>query len=216
MLVHFDIYPGNIFEGQTFKDAIEKMKSRYNLGKVIIVSVKGMMSRNNIEVVENSGYEFIVGKSIKQIQKVDIFDGEFEEITKGIKYREIEYEGKRLLIIYSEEREKKDRNDRIRLIEKAKKMLEEGNVESKDKRGARKYIKEQTKQRYMLDIEKIERDEKCDGYYGITTNTKLTPKQILEQYHTLWKVEETFRTLKNYLEIRPVFHWTKKGKREFF
>jgi len=28
------------------------------------------------------------------------------------------------------------------LIEKAKKMLAEGNVESKDKRGARKYIKE--------------------------------------------------------------------------
>lgn len=89
-------------------------------------------------------------------------------------------------------------------------MLEEGNVESKDKRGARKYIKEQTMQRYMLDIEKIERAEKCDGYYRIITNTKLTPKQILEQYHTLWKVEETFRTLKNYLEIRPVFHWTKK------
>jgi len=26
----------------------------------------------------------------------------------------------------------------------------------------------------------------------------------------LWKVEETFRTLKNHLEIRPVFHWTEK------
>jgi transposase len=42
------------------------------------------------------------------------------------------------------------------------------------------------------------------------TNTKLNPKQILEQYHTLWKVEETFRTLKNYLETRPIFHWTPK------
>nr|WP_276318624.1 hypothetical protein [Marinitoga lauensis] len=42
------------------------------------------------------------------------------------------------------------------------------------------------------------------------TNTKLSPKEILEQYHTLWKVEETFRTLKNYLETRPVFHWTPK------
>lgn len=210
MPVSFEIYPGNTFEGHTFKDAIETMKSRYNLGKVILVSDRGMMSRNNIEVVENSEYEFIVGKSIKQLKKLDIFEGEFEEISEGIKYREIGYEEKRLLIIYSEERAKKDKNDRNRLIEKAKKMLAEGNVESKDKRGARKYIKEQTKQKYKLDIDKIERDKKYDGYYGIITNTKLNPKQIIEQYHTLWKVEETFRTLKNHLEIRPVFHWTEK------
>lgn len=61
MPVSFDIYPGNTFEEHTFKDAIEAMKRRYNLGKVILVSDRGMMSRNNIEVVENSGYEFIVG-----------------------------------------------------------------------------------------------------------------------------------------------------------
>ena len=56
----------------------------------------------------------------------------------------------------------------------------------------------------------VQSDEKHDGYYGIITNTELNPKQILAQYHTLWKVEETFRTLKNYLETRPIFHWTEK------
>ncbi|WGS64365.1 IS1634 family transposase [Marinitoga aeolica] len=210
MPVSFDIYAGNTFEGHTFKDSIEKMKKEYQLGKVIVVADRGMMSKKNIEVVENSNYEFIVGKSIKQIKKVNIFEGEFIEIAKGIEYREVEYENKRLLIIHSEERAKKDRADRLRLIEKAKKMLEEGNIDSKSKRGAKKYLKEQNKQNYTLDINKIQNDEKYDGYYGIMTNTKLNPKQILEQYHTLWKVEETFRTLKNYLETRPVFHWTPK------
>jgi hypothetical protein len=73
------------------------MKKRYQLGKVIVVSDRGMMSRTNMEIVENSDYEFIVGKSIKQLKKVDIFDGEFTEISKGIEYREIEYEGGRNL-----------------------------------------------------------------------------------------------------------------------
>ncbi|PNR99233.1 hypothetical protein X927_06060 [Petrotoga mexicana DSM 14811] len=163
MPVSFDIYPGNTFEGHTFKDTIELMKKRYQLGKVIVVSDRGMMSKTNMEIVENSDYEFIVGKSIKQLKKVDIFDGEFTEISKGIEYREIEYGGKRLLIIHSKERAEKDR-----------------------------------------------KGEKYDGYYGIITNTQLNPKQILEQYHTLWKVEESFRTLKNYLETRPIFHWTQK------
>ncbi|PNR99033.1 hypothetical protein X927_06775 [Petrotoga mexicana DSM 14811] len=210
MPVSFDIYPGNTFEGHTFKDTIEAMKNRYQLGKVIVVSDRGMMSRTNMEIVENSDYEFIVGKSIKQLKKVDIFDGEFTEISKGIEYREIEYEGKRLLIIHSKERAEKDRKDRIRLIEKAKKMLKDGNIESKSKRGAKKYLKTKNEVDYTLDIEKIEKDEKYDGYYGIITNTQLNPKQILEQYHTLWKVEESFRTLKNYLETRPIFHWTQK------
>jgi len=210
MPVSFDIYPGNTFEGHTFKDTIEAMKNRYQLGKVIVVSDRGMMSRTNMEIVENSDYEFIVGKSIKQLKKVDIFDGEFTEISKGVEYREIEYEGKRLLIIHSKERAEKDRKDRIRLIEKAKKMLKDGNIESKSKRGAKKYLKTKNEVDYTLDIEKIEKDEKYDGYYGIITNTQLNPKQILEQYHTLWKVEESFRTLKNYLETRPIFHWTQK------
>ena len=210
MPVSFDIYPGNTFEGHTFKDTIEVMKKRYQLGKVIVVSDRGMMSRTNMEIVENSDYEFIVGKSIKQLKKVDIFDGEFTEISKGIEYREIEYEGKRLLIIHSKERAEKDRKDRIRLIEKAKKMLKDGDIESKSKRGAKKYLKTKNEVDYTLDIEKIEKDEKYDGYYGIITNTQLNPKQILEQYHTLWKVEESFRTLKNYLETRPIFHWTQK------
>ncbi|PNR88897.1 hypothetical protein X925_04835 [Petrotoga sp. 9T1HF07.CasAA.8.2] len=210
MPVSFDIYPGNTFEGHTFKDTIEAMKKRYQLGKVIVVSDRGMMSRTNMEIVENSDYEFIVGKSIKQLKKVDISDGGFTEIVKGIEYREIEYEGKRLLIIHSEERVEKDRKDRIRLIEKAKKMLKDGNIETKSKRGAKKYLKTKNEVDYTLDIQKIEKDEKYDGYYGIITNTQLNPKQILEQYHTLWKVEESFRTLKNYLETRPIFHWTQK------
>jgi transposase len=210
MPVSFDIYPGNTFEGHTFKDTVETMKKRYNIGKVIVVSDRGMMSRKNIEIVENSDYEFIVGKSIKQIKKLNVFEGEFIELSEGIKYKEMQYEGKRLLIIYSQERAKKDKRDRLRLIEKAKKMLEDGSIESKSKKGARKYLKEESKQDYTLDIEKIEKDEKYDGYYGIITNTELNPKQILAQYHTLWKVEETFRTLKNYLETRPIFHWTEK------
>ncbi|WP_158584813.1 IS1634 family transposase [Petrotoga sp. Shatin.DS.tank11.9.2.9.3] len=210
MPVSFDIYPGNTFEGHTFKDTIEAMKKRYQLGKVIVVSDRGMMSKTNMEIVENSDYEFIVGKSIKQLKKVDIFDGGFTEIAKGIEYREIEYEGKRLLIIHSKERAEKDRKDRIRLIEKAKKMLKDGNIETKSKRGAKKYLKTKNEVDYTLDIQKIEKDEKYDGYYGIITNTQLNPKQILEQYHTLWKVEESFRTLKNYLETRPIFHWTQK------
>jgi transposase len=31
---------------------------------------------------------------------------------------------------------------------------------------------------------------------------------VLDAYHTLWKIEESFRVMKSTLEVRPVFHWT--------
>ncbi len=31
---------------------------------------------------------------------------------------------------------------------------------------------------------------------------------MLDAYHTLWKIEESFRVMKSTLEVRPVFHWT--------
>lgn len=31
---------------------------------------------------------------------------------------------------------------------------------------------------------------------------------ILDAYHSLWKIEESFRIMKSTLEVRPIFHWT--------
>ena len=55
----------------------------------------------------------------------------------------------------------------------------------------------------------IRKDERFDGYYAIETSERnLTPQDILEAYHHLWKIEESFRIMKTNLEVRPVFHWT--------
>ena len=52
---------------------------------------------------------------------------------------------------------------------------------------------------------------KWDGFYGIqTSSNSLSPKDVIENYHQLWKIEESFRELKNHFETRPIFHWTPK------
>ena len=39
---------------------------------------------------------------------------------------------------------------------------------------------------------------------------------VLDAYHTLWTIEESFRVMKSTLEVRPVFHWTPKRIRGHF
>src|SRR5690606_12012721 len=57
----------------------------------------------------------------------------------------------------------------------------------------------------------IAADEKFDGYYAIQTSLlDLKAEKVLEAYHTLWKIEESFRIMKSTLEVRPIFHWTER------
>ena len=57
---------------------------------------------------------------------------------------------------------------------------------------------------------KIEEDAAWDGLKGYLTNTKLPAEQIYTAYHNLWTVELAFRIAKSKLEVRPMFHFTRK------
>ena len=43
-----------------------------------------------------------------------------------------------------------------------------------------------------------------------TSELSMTVTEILGAYHSLWKIEESFRIMKTTLETRPIFHWTVK------
>jgi transposase, IS4 family len=49
-----------------------------------------------------------------------------------------------------------------------------------------------------------------DGYYAVQSSEQLSAEQILSGYHSLWKIEESFRIMKHTIEVRPVYHWTEK------
>ena len=45
---------------------------------------------------------------------------------------------------------------------------------------------------------------------GYITNTDLPGKAVYDEYSGLWQVERAFRITKGTLELRPMFHFTKK------
>lgn len=62
----------------------------------------------------------------------------------------------------------------------------------------------------VISEDKIKEDSQWDGLKGYITNTSITPKEVVEQYHGLWVVERAFRVTKGNLEARPIFHFTEK------
>lgn len=73
-------------------------------------------------------------------------------------------------------------------------------VSSKDKSG------KNVKPTIEIDAKKVDEDLKLAGYnLMVTSELKMSPQQVYETYHHLWKIEESFRITKSYLDARPVF-----------
>lgn len=61
-----------------------------------------------------------------------------------------------------------------------------------------------------INYEKLEKDAKWDGLKGYLTNTNISVNDVYDAYHNLWHVERAFRISKSKIEIRPMFHFTRR------
>jgi len=217
--IGYKIFEGNTYEGATFSHAIDTLKKTYQIDKIIIVADRGMLSKANIEHTVKADYDYIIGERLKslphQVQEFLLDKEQYkyewkyldnDQKSVHIKYTTLEYGLRTIICTYSERRAKKDKHKREERIEKAKKLLK--NPSSLKSKSYRYFIKSTSKDTYILNEAKIKKHEKYDGLMAISTNTDLNTTEVLEQYKQLYKIEQSFRTFKSHLEVRPMFHWT--------
>ena len=220
--IGYRLYSGDQYEGHTFKDAIALLKKEYQIENIIVVADRGMLSKNNIDIVENQNkYEFIVGERLKtlpnqiksKLTTLDNYTKQWSYDKNGasivLKYTTLNYNGRTIIGTYSSKRATKDRKDREEKLKKATQLLQ--SPSQIDRKSARFYLKKEHDSKYALDLKKIEQDQKYDGFLCIATNNKsLRVTTILDHYRHLFQIEQTFRTFKTHLETRPMYHWTPK------
>ena len=72
--------------------------------------------------------------------------------------------------------------------------------------------KEDIKITPTLDLKAIKEAKKFAGYNLIVTSeVDLDPQKIYSIYHGLWRIEESFRITKSYLQVRPVYLQTRES-----
>jgi transposase len=208
----YSINEGNKYEGHTMLPVIEDFVIKFNLSDFVIVADSGMINKENIALLEEKNYKYILGARIKNesrqitdwILLQDKSDNTFYEYQKN--------EKSRLLVGYSTQRAKKDAYNREKGLRRLEKEYKSGLI-TKDKinkRGYNKFLKIGKDVVVEIDYEKVKSDEQWDGLKGYITNTNLSGCAICEQYSDLWQIERAFRITKGTLELRPMFHFTKK------
>lgn len=216
--VGYQLYKGDTYEGHTFIDQVERLKKEYQIDRLILVADRGMLSEASRQVVNENGYEFILGERLRSLPKqvkekmLNLSTYELEWVSSAqvpvvVRYRTFKYEGRTIITTYSQKRADKDRKERDEKIARAAQLIKHP---SQLKNKARRfYLKQDGKDQYVLDTEKINNTAQYDGFLAITTNaTNIDATQVLDHYHHLFQIEHSFRTFKSYLETRPMFHWT--------
>lgn len=214
--IGYDVYPGNQFDGHTIRSALRRVSRRYNVSDVVFIADNAMMSKNNVKLLEDNGFKYIMAASIKNMPhamkdkildtgnyKKDIFDTEY---TKN----------QRLVVSYSPDRARKDKVDREKNIQQIKKRLTRKSKISKSKLGKigkSKYLMVDGEAEVSIDYETIRADAEWDGLKGYFTNIPrklLSAHEVIQKYSELWQVEKAFRVSKSDLQMRPIYHYKRE------
>jgi transposase len=207
-----EVFEGNKNDVTCFQEIIDKISSKFKLGKVVLVGDRGMISKKNISYLEGEGYEYILGYRMRTIPEQDrhqVFSSSSFEGLKGssLQYKETTYNEKRLIVCYNPDRAEKDKKHREEILERLKKKIQTGKLASIiDNQYYKRFLRIRG-EKPSIDEEKVERDAQYDGMFVLTSNTSLSGPEVVMSYKDLWQVELAFRQLKSELEIGPIYHW---------
>ena len=205
------IYNGRQYEGFAMIPMIDDFKQCFNISEdFVVVADSGLMNKNNVALLQQTGYKYILGARIKN-ESTTIKQWILSLETKDKSCYEYRYQnGERLIVNYSEKRASKDAYNRNRGVARLKQAYKSGHITKQqvNKRGYNKFLEISKDIEVCISEQKIAEDRKWDGLKGYITNTDLNAERIIEEYHGLWVVERAFRISKGTLEMRPMFHFT--------
>jgi len=204
----YEIFEGKQYEGHTLLPVVEGFKARYKLEELVVIADAGLLSNDNIRLLQSKGYQYIIGARIKnetaQMQQKILANKPGN--GQNICLHKDEYT--RLVVSYSTARATKDAANRKRGLEKLEKQIASGKLTKANinNRGYNKYLCLTGDVKITINKQKYEQDAVWDGLKGYITNTTLKTDQIIENYRELWQIEKAFRISKTDLQIRPVYH----------
>lgn len=232
--IGYELFAGNTAEVKTLIGCMQRWQLSLNVEKVSFVADRALCSRANLATLEQAPWSYVVAmplrRSLKAHQQAQILRtalaAPIEVEGELVWMREFDWEGRRLIVTYSSKRAHKDLADRQALLQRLQAKL--GKVNPKidpttgeikpPKANARKLITNSGYLRYIqhadeagvfvIDDDKIDAEAAWDGLHAIVTNDRTaSAAELLARYRRLWVIEESFRTIKHSLAVRPIYHF---------
>ncbi len=217
--VGYQLFPGNTYEPHSLPVILEKLKIKYHITRVVLVADRGIITKDNLAELHKARMEFILGMklwSMTAAWQAKVMDrSHYRALNKdgSLLMREMEYQGNRLIVTWSQERAERDAFVREEIVKKIREQLDKKNPKPKQfvtHKGYRQFLKGLNEGTPVVDEQAITAARERDGFFGVLTNvaaTTLRDEEVYDRYRDLWRVEDAFGEIKGPIQTRPMFHW---------
>ena len=206
------VFAGNKAETTTLIPVLSAFVARHGVTDLVVVADAGMLSAGNLNALEDAGFGFIVGSRITKApyDLAGHFERHGNHFTDGQVLESARDMGtgtskraRRVVYQWKFKREQHDNRAINAMVTKAEKVADGSRPMRRDRfvkiTGATKGV----------DWALVERARQLAGLKGYVTNlpaTVMDGPAVIDAYHDLWRVEQSFRMTKSDLRARPVFH----------
>jgi len=214
-----EMWPGNTADVGVLVPVIDRLRSRFAIGRVCVVADRGMISGPTIAALEERGLEYVLGareRTDTLVRSVVLADKKpftplCIERAGGAQTqlfaKEVKVEGRRYIVCRNEAEAAKDAADRQAIVTALDQQLKRGDKALIGNSAYRRYLRTTSDRRtFEIDPGKLADEARYDGIFVLRTNARLTPLQAVLRYRDLIQVEALFRTAKALMRTRPIYH----------
>lgn len=190
----YQVFAGNTFEGKTMLLVVETFISAHQQTRPIIVADAVMLDEERLAELRGKKLSYFVGAQlanadiglVKQIHS--ILNGKHGAIARfSSRHGE-------LVCDFSLKRYKKELNELNKLVQKAEELVAKQSLKVKAQ-----FVKKITKEKIEFNTVLIEKKRMLLGIKGYCTNLseqQLPNEMVIDRYHQLWHIEQSFRMSK--------------------
>lgn len=233
--IGYKLFPGNHVDQTTLRPALKKNVLSLDLGRVIIVADGGLNSDKNIAAVLQSKNGYILSrstrKSAKDVKRWILDEEGYEwnekrtfKVKSMIRERTVTDESgqkmdikEKLVCYWSKKHYDKELRENRKFIDYLDEVIRNPDKLKDKPRKIERFLKKEildkvtgkpanAKIKMSIDMAKVREYMDLFGYYTIMTSEVEKPnREIIDKYHGLSRIEDSFRITKSDLEGRPVY-----------
>jgi hypothetical protein len=222
-----EFWPGNTTDAKTLLPVVKRLRGRFGIEQVCVVSDRGMISDTTVAALEDEhpGLKYILGARLRSDHevrdKVLSWPGAYHQVhgprqqskdpsplkVKDVRFTAEDGRDRRFVICHNREQAEKDRHDREAIVAALEDQLKHGAKALVGNRGYRKYLACQGEKVFGIDHAKVKDEARFDGKWVLRSNwDDASAEQLALRYKDLWMVEAIFRAAKSALDTRPIYH----------
>jgi Transposase DDE domain len=214
-----EMWPGNTADVSVLIPVIDRLRTRFGIGRICVVADRGMISAPTIAALEERELEYVLGvreRTDTLVRQMVLEDSQpfiplCVERAGGkdtqLWVKEVKTAGRRYIVCRNEAEAAKDAADRRAIVAGLQRQLKRGDKALIGNSAYRRYLRPVTGRRaFEIDPGRLADEARFDGIFVLRSNARISPLQAVLRYRDLIQVEQLFRTAKALMRTRPIYH----------